>query len=348
MSRRLASVTTAAIPVRLNRRACSGSGTPPVSLGITGKRERRRVVAHIFLAALATCAVLLAGATWAQAAFPGTNGKIAFSTDQASAGPQIFTVNPNGSGETQLTFARDGHASAPEWSPDGSKIIFDGDVTGSQQIYEMAADGSGRSLLLNDPGFNDTNPRFSPDGSMIAFSRCSATCVIDVVNANGTGPLTQLTSTVWNSFDPEWSPDGQKIAFDSNQDGLLSAVWVMNADGSGQQRLTAPALEAAYPDWSPDGSHILFGDLCCQFGTNIWVMNADGSGQKQLTHLRTKHQAGFASYSPDGKKISLIADLAYKNGCCNDLYTMDANGTHLTKIVGDQPGVFFSDWGPAP
>ena len=78
-------------------------------------------------------------------------------------------------------------------------------------------------------------------------------------------------------------------------------------------------------------------------------MNADGTGQKQLTHIRTKHQNGFASYSPDGKKILLIADLAYPvNTPASDLYTMDANGTHLTKIVGDQPGVFFSDWGPTP
>jgi Tol biopolymer transport system component len=310
--------------------------------------KRKRVGALICIAAVAACSVMLAGAVSAQATFPGTNGKIVFSTDQQSAGPQVFTVNPDGSGETQLTTATDGHASAPEWSPDGSKIIFQGDATGNQQIYEIDANGAARHLLLSDAGFNDLNPRFSPDGSVIAFSRCSATCAIYVVKADGTGPLTQLTSTRWNGFDAEWSPDGQKIAFDSNQDGLISAVWVMNANGTNQQRLTAPALEASYPDWSPDGSHILFQDLCCQFGTNLWVMNANGSGQKQLTHFPTKHQGGFATYSPDGKKIALIADLAYKDNCCNDLYTMDANGTHLTKIVSDQPGVFFLAWGPSP
>ena len=115
--------------------------------------------------------------------------------------------------------------------------------------------------------------------------------------------------------------------------------------GSNQQRLTAPALEAFYPDWSPDGKHIIFGDLCCQFGTNVWVMNADGTGQKQLTHFPTKHQGGFGTYSPDGSKIAFIADLAYRDNCCSDLYTIDANGTHQKKVVGDQPALFFSDWG---
>jgi TolB protein len=304
-------------------------GMVPLLLGLT---------AVLFIAALA------AAARPAQATFPGANGKIAFSTDQGD-NPQVFAVNPDGSGETQLTQSSDGHASAPDWSPDGTKIAFAGDVTGTQQLYEMNADGSGRHLLLDDPGYDDFNPKFSPAGDKIAFIRCPVpTCAIYVVNVDGSG-LTELTSTIWDSFDPQWSPDGSKIAFTSNQDGLLSAVWVMNADGSNQQRLTAPALEAFYPDWSPDGAHIIFGDRCCLFGTNIWVMNADGTGLRQLTHFPTKHQGGFAAYSPDGTKIVLIADLKYRDNCCNDLYTMAANGTHLTRIVADQPTVFFSDWG---
>ena len=61
-----------------------------------------RVVGLIRTAALAACAALLAAAGSAQATVPAVNGKIAFSTDQSLAS-QIFTVNPNGSGETQIT-----------------------------------------------------------------------------------------------------------------------------------------------------------------------------------------------------------------------------------------------------
>jgi TolB protein len=309
----------------------------------------RRLILVALVAAAALGAVHSAGAT-----YPGANGRIAFSTDQDPNGSvEIYTVNPNGTGETQLTHGEFGHASDPNWSPDGSKIVFQGDATGSAQLYVMNADGSGGHLLFSDPGNDDVAAHYSPDGSKIAFSSCGGTggCTIDVIAASGSGPATVLTDPNWSAspFPPSWSPDGKKIAFDSNQDGLLDAVWLMNAsDGSNQQRLTAPALEANYPDWSPDGTHILFQDLCCRFGTNVWVMNADGSGQKQITHMPTKHQDGFAHYSPDGKRIVLIADLAYKDGCCNDLYTMDTNGTHMTKIVSDQPGVFFSDWGTHP
>jgi Tol biopolymer transport system component len=290
---------------------------------------------------------VVALASPAQATFPGANGRIAFSTD-FSDDPQIFTVNSNGSGETQITFDDSGHASAPDWSPDGTQIAFQGDLTGEWEIYVMDADGGNRQQLTIEPGIDHLNPRFSPDGQKIAFGGCpgqDVPCAIYVMNADGSG-MTQLTSLVWSSFNPEFSPDGTKIAFDSNMDGFLSAVWVMNTDGSNQHRLTAPDLEAFYPDWSPDGTHILFTTNCCLPYSNVWVMNADGSGLKQLTHFpRSTGGGGFASYSPDGKKIVLVSGFKHRDDCCGDLYTMDANGTHLTRIVADQPAVFFSDWG---
>ena len=84
-----------------------------------------------------------------------------------------------------------------------------------------------------------------------------------------------------NDFSPTWSPDGSRIAFDSERDGNLE-VYVMNADGTGQTRLTDNPAADGVPAWSPDGSRIAFmsnrdGDY------EIYVMNTDGSGQTRLT-----------------------------------------------------------------
>jgi TolB protein len=159
------------------------------------------------------------------------------------------------------------------------------------------------------------------------------------MNSDGTG-ATPLTSRVWEVFDPEFSPDGSKIAFGSNKDGFVSAIWLMDADGSNQHRLTDPSLEAFFPDWSPDGAHIIFSDNCCLPHSNVYVMNPDGSGVRQLTHVAPKYNAAFASYSPDGTRIVFLGPLDQR-------YTMYSNGTHLKRIVTDQPGGL-SDWGPAP
>jgi Tol biopolymer transport system component len=77
-------------------------------------------------------------------------------------------------------------------------------------------------------------------------------------------------------------------------------------------------------------------------------MTPNGGSVRQITHFPKDHQGGFATYSPDGRKIVLVADLAYPDGCCFDLYTMKTNGTHLARIVADQPAALISDWGPSP
>src|SRR5439155_1546837 len=83
-----------------------------------------------------------------------------------------------------------------------------------------------------------------------------------------------------NDFEPAWSPDGNRIAF-ARFVGNAGDVWVMNADGSNQVRLTTSAADDEEPAWSPDGSKILFKSTR-DGGAQIYVMNADGSGQHVL------------------------------------------------------------------
>lgn len=306
----------------------------------------RRSIAMVAILGM-TLLGLVATASPALSAFPGRNGRIAFSTDQSDT-PQVFTVGSDGGGLKQLTHVSSGSAaSAPNWSPDGRKIVF----TIDGQIWVMDRDGSGKRQLTDQTGFENHNPSWSPDARKIVFSHCGipfgfvAYCDIDVMNADGTG-MRKILGGNWFNNNPHYSPDGTRIVFDSNRGGFLSAVWVMDADGGGLRRLTKPALEADFPGWSPDGSRIIFIDLCCMLHSNVWVIRPDGSGLKELTHFPVGHQGGPAYYSPDGKKIVLGADLAYPDECCNDLYVMNADGSHLHPIVTSQPGLFFSDWGP--
>ena len=159
---------------------------------------------------------------------------------------------------------------------------------GNLEIYVVNADGSGQRRLTRST-VRDSHPVWSPDGRRIAFE---SNWQLWVMNADGSGQrrLTRNGRSPLHNFNPEWSPDGQRIVFERGrrQRDPCSAcpgswgfeVYVMNADGSGQQRLTRGT--GSQPHWSPDGRRIAF--VTKRDGnSDIYVMNADGSGQRNLT-----------------------------------------------------------------
>ncbi|MCH7905619.1 MAG: PD40 domain-containing protein [Armatimonadetes bacterium] len=126
-----------------------------------------------------------------------------------------------------------------------------------------------------------------------------------------------------------------KIAFTSERDGNAE-IYVMNADGSGQTRLTNNGADDRRPAFSPDGSKIAFASDR-DGNWEIYVMNADGSGQTRLTnHVATDHTPAF---SPDGSKIAFGA----RRDGDFEIYIMNVDGTDQTRLTNSS----LSDWVPA-
>ncbi len=169
---------------------------------------------------------------------------------------EIYVMNADGSGQTQLT-SNSAIDSLPSWTADGTRITFTSFRDGNMELYSMNPDGSGQTRLTNSAS-QEYGPVWSPDGSKMALvSTITGNADIFVANADGTGG-TQLTNhsaadgyTVLSGvshFGLSWSPDGSKIVFISTRDGNLE-VYVMNADGSGQTRLTTTTAIESFVDW---------------------------------------------------------------------------------------------------
>jgi Tol biopolymer transport system component len=210
--------------------------------------------------------------------------RIAFSLADPASGDDwdIYLINVDGSGVTNLTNDPAFDGWRPAWSPDGTKVAFFSDRTGDEEIWVINADGTGAVNLTNSPG-SDADPAWSPDGTKIAFlSFRDGNGEIYVMNADGTGQ-TRLTDEPAREDWPAWSPDGTRIAFDSFRDGSRQ-IYIMNADGTNVVRLTSTpeGTSASAAAWSPDGAKIaLSSDL--DSGLDIWLINIDGTGLVNLT-----------------------------------------------------------------
>ena len=318
-------------------------------------------VKRVFILLAAMAAVLFAaismmpGEPAAQTA--SVNGKIVYSGFDPTLGDDklgqedIYTMNPDGTGVTNLTqnysmpnWSPLGEAKDnPEWSPDGTKIVFDAPALSdkgsccSRNVYVMDADGANLERLTNTPSFSegeDFQATWAPDGTWLAFvsTRNDPYDDRDVyrMDVDGTNqkqltfvdPEGETPARV-SDEQPSISPDGTKIAFASNthyddpNNGSYHVdqldIYVMDAaDGGNVERLTFDA-EYAYPlekrsqnpVWSPDGTRIAY-ESTVSGNSEIWVMNADGTGEPVNVSNHESWDSDPA-WSPDGTQITFMS-----------------------------------------
>ncbi|RKU07382.1 hypothetical protein C6502_19125 [Candidatus Poribacteria bacterium] len=270
----------------------------------------------------------------------------------------IYVMDADGGNPRRLTNnpARD---YAPSWSPDGKRIVFcsdrdghvpEGRVFHTSEIYVMDADGGNQQNLTNHPS-NDRNPSWSPDGQRIVFQSYrdndrNHNIEIYVMDADGSN-LQRLTNNLAADEDPAWSPDGERIVFTSAREGhfidldenITDEIYVMDADGGNQRRLTENRNNDWDPVWSPDGKRIAFAaDRKGDFEKfDIYVMDADGGNQQKLTNNRVWDSS--PSWSPDGERIAFYS----RRDGNSDIYVMDADGGNLQNLTNNP----HSDSGPA-
>jgi TolB protein len=198
----------------------------------------------------------------AQALFPDFSpdgGTIVFSSpvpgSPALAPPEIWAIDSDGVGPPTRLTNSPGMDGLAVYSPDGTKIAFISARSGVPQVWVMNADGSNPVQLTFDPAPKGQLPDWSPDGTKIAYqSTAAGNGDIYVMDADGSNQ-TQLTKTPENEFGTAWSPDGDEIAFVRvhGPTAVERAIYVMNADGSGQQFVHQGSR---VPAWQPLGKRL--------------------------------------------------------------------------------------------
>jgi Tol biopolymer transport system component len=298
----------------------------------------------MYVAVAAACVAGLAVAGTAVASFKGTNGLIAFDSWTGTS-QDIGVFDPTGATPPRLlTTTPDFSEQTPDWSRDGSRIVYMGhpqfgenDQRQLQDIWVMDADGQHRTQLTSTP-WREEVPAWTVDGRIVFCGQDRndpGNWDIYRMNADGSG-LTNLTRTSADVFEcwPSPAPHGNRLAFTRATESSIE-IWTMKIDGTGLRRVATGFIS----DWSPSGNDIAFTrDNASSTDTDIWIAHSDGTGQRNLTGTPNRRES-FPSWAPDGTAVAYQA--LVDSGVFNIFSTELSSGSE-SLLLADSPPTTYS------
>jgi TolB protein len=256
---------------------------------------------------------------------------------------EIYVIGAEGSNPRRAT--NNGSINAfPSWTPQGDGIVYTSYRHRDIPRLFLSSRGRGRpGRLLRKlrGGHAEYRGVYAPDGKslLVVLSAPGAASDSYRVRPEGT-TATALSRNRAIEVGPAWSPDGRQIAFVSDRSGAPQ-IYVMNADGSNQRRISFLGGYNAHPAWSPDGRWIAYESrIGGQF--DLWLTDPAGSVNVPLVqHPRSDETP---SWAPNSRKLAFSS----KRRGRADIYVIDVNGDNLRRITRGAGDNTSPSWGPFP
>lgn len=288
---------------------------------------------------LVACLVIpaVSGATW-----PGQNGKIYFAcvnSGATSVSQDICSINPDGSGLSNLTNTAAEAESLPDVSMDGKKLSFQRGTGEAARIWVMDPDGTNQAQVTQ---VRSDGTSWTPEGN-IAFRAGTGGINFDfrVVKVDGS-PVSTLRSATGSDLPPKFTADGRwlygkLVPVSEGSMTLTQQVFVVS--GGNEQQVTASdptRTSNSLPSWSPDGSTIIYQrtELKPGFGNDddLYSVPSTGGTEVRLTNTNGPVRETAASLSPDGTRLIFQQEDATHDFLNRHLMIADSNGSNPVPI----------------
>ncbi len=276
---------------------------------------------------------------------------VSLTTTTPAAKPTLYSTIETitvQSTDAHVTYVTPDRIEAPNWTPDGKSLIFNG----GGHLQRIPVDGGKPEPI--DTAFAtrvNNDHGISPDGATLAISDQSQDQRKSIVYTLpiGGGTPKRITQNPNASYFHGWSPDGKTLAFVGDRNGNLDIYTIPSTGGEETRLTTAEGLDDG-PEYSPDGQYIYFNSD--RTGSmQVWRMHPDGSAQEQITS--DAYNNWFPHLSPDGRRLVFLSydnDVkdhpADKDVMLRTMTLPDRRITVLTKLFGGQGTINVPSWSP--
>ena len=206
--------------------------------------------------------------------------RLVFDRQTGTLTSDVFVADANGSHLRNLSRGSAGYSWDPDWSRDGTRVVYVASNDTVEQLVTIRPDGTGAQPVPGtavDPNDQLRSPQWTPDGAWIAYTLTDG---IHLIHEDGSGGHLLLG----DALGPDWSPDGTRIAFTRAGDLALA-----DADGSNVRFVTRTpnALEGA-PAFSPDGTQLFYTSIDNAPrgeqgpGNHMYMTDADGGNRREI------------------------------------------------------------------
>lgn len=259
----------------------------------------------------------------------------------ASTGP-IYRSNADGTGTVELT-----QGYHPDWSPDGSSIVFQRETPGStiaeSDIFVIRADGSGERGLTASPEYREVWPTWTPDGARILFSRWATDGAENFLSYEPEVVTIHFTTgeveVIGEGDEAVYSPDGTSIAI-----GQCPGLVVIDAASYIE---TFDVTASCYsPAWSPDGTQLAYAN-----NDRINVLELSGGRIRELPPFPDAVYVMRVVWSPDGSQVASIVtvpcETCYEGSQRGVLVVQPATAGDPPRWLADTPAGGDLEWQPS-
>jgi Tol biopolymer transport system component len=268
-------------------------------------------------------------------------------------GCRMEIINPF-DGQRKVIYEAPGRFEAPNWMPDGKKLLFN--MNGS--LYKIPVEGGDLEKLNTDfANRNNNDHGISFDGKLLAISHHrdgmpGGGSTVYVLPLAGGIPkqVTENTPSYWHG----WAPNNKEVVFVAQRNGskIYHIYKATIADGKETQLTFHEKGHVDGPEYSPDGKYVYYNGS--QSGTmQLWRMKPDGSANEQLTF--DENNNWFPHLSPDGKWIAFLSfsptidpdsHPSYKRVTMKIMPAPGGAPTAIAYLYGGQGTINVPSWSP--